>query len=133
MAAVILLVDDSATHRSLVKVFLSGYDLTFLEAENGLRALEIVERTQVHLAIVDLNMPEMDGITFVRRCRASARWEMSSLPIVLLTSEKDATQVAEAVRAGADECLRKPVSSAGVLEAVQRILGTVSPVSTGKR
>jgi CheY-like chemotaxis protein len=123
----ILIVDDSPTHRSVLKVFLSGHDLTFVEAENGVKALAALEATPIDLAIVDINMPEMDGVTFIRRVRAAIRYEISALPIILLTGEKDRTHVAEALRAGADECLKKPVSSAGVLEIVRKLLRLGEP------
>lgn len=122
MSHTILIVDDSPTHRSLLKVFLSGHGFTFCEAEGGAQGLEIIEATPIDLVIADYNMPGMDGIALVRRIRALPALEHRSLPVILLTAEKEKSIMTEARAAGADEFLRKPVSSAGVLEVVQRLL-----------
>jgi two-component system, chemotaxis family, chemotaxis protein CheY len=123
----LLIVDDSPTHRSLLKVFLSGQGFAFVEADNGLKALAALEAAAIDLAIVDINMPEMDGVTFIRRVRAAPAYAIASLPVILLTGEKDRSYIADALRAGADECLKKPVSSAGVLEMVRKLLRLGEP------
>ncbi|NUP06737.1 MAG: response regulator [Polyangiaceae bacterium] len=123
MAKTILLVDDSRTHRSLLRVFLTGHDFEFVEAANGVEALDIVMRQRVDLAIVDLHMPELDGVGLLKRLRASARKDVRNLKVVLLTGEKEQASLAEALKAGANELLRKPVSSAGTLNVVLRLLG----------
>ena len=116
----ILLVDDSPTHRSLITVFLRGYGYEFVEAGTGLEGLQAVERGGIDLVIADINMPEMDGVSFVRRVRRSRDPAVRDVPIILLTAEKEATRMDEGRRAGANECLRKPVSNAGIAEAVAR-------------
>lgn len=124
MTKTILLVDDSRTHRSLLKVFLAGHEFEFLEADNGKLALDLLARERVDLAIVDLHMPELDGLALVKRLRASPRQDLRRLKVILLTGDKESATLVEAAKAaGADDLLRKPVSSAGTLEVVLRMLG----------
>jgi two-component system chemotaxis response regulator CheY len=120
MAKTLLLVDDSATHRSLIRVFLTGHDLRFLEADGGAEALRILDRKHVDLLIVDVKMPGMDGLELVRRIRKQP--ETRDIPIVLLTASVADEIEGEGKRAGANALLHKPISSAGILEIVQRLL-----------
>jgi two-component system chemotaxis response regulator CheY len=122
MNATILLVDDSATHRSLIKVFLMGHEFAFLDADTGVAALALLEHAQVDLVIADVNMPEMDGFTFTRSLRAHADPRLRALPVVLLTSSSSETLGTEAKAAGANAYLRKPVSSAGIADVVEAVL-----------
>jgi two-component system, chemotaxis family, chemotaxis protein CheY len=122
MGCCILLVDDSATVRSLVKVFLMGHDFEYLEAEGGEHGLEILRTRVPDIVIADLNMPGIDGLSFLKRLRAHTRPEIRSLPIVLFTSDKSHDMRERALQAGASEFVRKPVSSSALNEALQRLL-----------
>jgi two-component system chemotaxis response regulator CheY len=122
MGCCILLVDDSATVRSLVKVFLMGHDLEYLEAEGGEHGLEILRGRVPDLVIADLNMPGMDGISFVKRVRSDTRPEVRSLPVILFTSDKSHDVRERALQAGASAFVRKPVSSSDLQEALRRLL-----------
>jgi two-component system chemotaxis response regulator CheY len=123
MSHTILLVDDSPTHRSLIQVFLTGRGFRFVEADTGKHALELLKDTRPDLIIADINMPEMDGMTFVRELRGHPRSELRKLPVVLLTGDNRSSERSEeGLAAGADEFLRKPISSAGVLEVVSKLL-----------
>ena len=133
MGCCILLVDDSATVRSLVKVFLMGHDFEYVEAAGGEHALEILRTRVPDLVIVDLNMPGLDGLSFLKRLRLDARQKIRSLPIVLFTSDKSADVRERALQAGASEFVRKPVSSSELQEALRRLLpsafSNVAPMS----
>lgn len=120
-ARTILLVDDSPTHRSLVRVFLAGIECDFLQAEDGEQALQLLEGGAVDLIIADVEMPRMDGLAFVRALRKSLNRAIRDIPVVMLTAS--ATITDEIMRAGATESLRKPISSAGLSDVVKRILG----------
>jgi CheY-like chemotaxis protein len=121
MAATILIIDDSPAHRRIMRVFLSGQAYRFLEADTGKRALELLRAEHVDLVIVDLRMPEMDGVTCIREIRSSRRPELRRMPIVVLTGVQSADDE-EALAAGADSFLRKPVSSADVQQVVTKLL-----------
>jgi two-component system chemotaxis response regulator CheY len=122
MSCCILLVDDSATVRSLVKVFLMGHDFEYLEASGAEHALQVLRTRVPDVVIADLNMPGLDGLSFLKRLRADARTEVRALPIVLLTSDKSPDVRARALEAGASEFVRKPVSSSDLQDALQRLL-----------
>jgi CheY-like chemotaxis protein len=122
----ILLVDDSATHRSLVKVFLAALMLKFLEAEDAQTGLRILSRSEVDLVIADVKMPGMDGLEFVRVLRASTDKRVARVPVVLITADQSEKLSREGLAAGADAFLHKPISNAGVLEVVERLMRTKS-------
>ena len=126
MPFTILVIDDSPTHRRLLQIhmsvegFLTGDEsFRFLEADNAARAFEILAHDEVHLIVADIHMPGMDGITFVRQLRASKK--LSTVPVILLTGDHDPALKAEGLRAGANECLHKPVTQAGIVEAVKKL------------
>jgi two-component system chemotaxis response regulator CheY len=130
MGPCILLVDDSATVRSLVKVFLMGHDFTYIEASGAEHALEILRSRVPDIIIADINMPGIDGLSFLRRLRQDARREVQILPVILLTSEKGADVRERAFDAGANEFVRKPVSSSDLQQAIQRLLPALPPSSS---
>ncbi|MGO8919199.1 MAG: response regulator [Stellaceae bacterium] len=119
MAKKILAVDDSKTMRDMVAFALrsAGFDVT--EAEDGRKALDQLGSVKVDLVITDLNMPNMDGITLIRNLRADARFR--ALPILMLTTESDATKKAEGRAAGATGWLVKPFNPEKLVELVNRV------------
>ncbi len=119
MAKKILAVDDSKTMRDMVAFALrsAGFDVT--EAEDGRKALDQLGSVKVDLVITDLNMPNMDGITLIRNLRADARFR--ALPILMLTTESDATKKAEGRAAGATGWLVKPFNPEKLVELVDRV------------
>jgi two-component system chemotaxis response regulator CheY len=130
----VLVVDDSATQRSLIKVFLSGHQLEFVEAANGVAALQIA-RTDRHvdLIVTDLNMPEMDGVEFVRKLRKSNDDRLRAVPIIVLTAERAQEWFEQARAAGATAFCNKPVSRSDLLVLVARELGLPSIPPTTPR
>jgi len=118
----VLLLDDSPTVRSLIKVFLMGRSLEFIETTDGHRALHLARLTRIDLAIVDVNMPRMDGLTFVRLLRNDERELKRRVPVMLLTGERDPELRRQGLLAGADTFLQKPVSSAGLAAAFDQLL-----------
>jgi two-component system chemotaxis response regulator CheY len=131
----VLVVDDSATQRSLIKVFLSGHQLEFVEAANGVAALQIA-RTDRHidLIVTDLNMPQMDGVELVRKLRQSDDARLHAVPIIVLTAERAKEWFEQARAAGATAFCNKPVSQSDLLVLVTRELGLPSiPPPTPRR
>lgn len=118
----IMIIDDSPSLRGMVKLSLvdSGYEV--LEACDGVDALEKLEKEgKVSLMICDVNMPRMDGLTFVKKVKEKAEHKFS--PIVMLTTEASATLVAQGREAGAKAWMVKPFQPAQLLSVIQKLVG----------
>ena len=119
----ILIVDDSRIMRNIVKNTLKGLkfpDDTFLEAPDGQLAWEILEAQNIHLLLLDWNMPNLNGLDLVKKLRAVPRHK--NLPIVMVTSEAAKYNVIEAIKAGVNDYLVKPVTEKGLEEKIRRVL-----------
>jgi two-component system chemotaxis response regulator CheY len=127
MSQTVLLVDDSAFIRTIIKVHLVQRKFCFLEAGTGEEALTLLDTAAPDLIIADMGMPGMDGVAFVRRVRSFEDPGVSELPIIVLTSDESDEHRREALEAGANDYLTKPVSSAGLVEAVGRLLPAPLP------
>ncbi len=102
-----LVVDDSRTVRIIVGSILREIGMTVIEATDGRQALKLVEANpDVELAVVDWNMPEMNGLEFIQAVRADPAHD--GLRILMATSESECSQVTRALNAGANEYLMKP-------------------------
>ena len=110
----ILIVDDSEMNRDILAVML-GSDYEILEAENGLEAIEILQQgmTDIDLILLDIMMPEMDGITAMLKIR-----EVSNVPVILLTAKSEDTDKVLGLTVGADDYVTKPFNP---LELVARV------------
>jgi two-component system chemotaxis response regulator CheY len=109
MPHTILLVDDSKVIRELLKIYLMNDGFAFLEAEDGTRALSLARLMPVSLVIADVRMPGMDGLAFTRALRAEGRESLRRLPVILLTAHGGDAFRTEALAAGANAVLDKPV------------------------
>jgi two-component system, chemotaxis family, chemotaxis protein CheY len=103
-----IVVDDSRAMRTMLRNILHENEIEVVaEAGNGREALEkLVETGPLELALLDWNMPVMDGFELLCTLRADAKW--SSMRVMLVTTETEASQVLRALDAGADEYLFKP-------------------------
>ncbi len=119
MAKTILVIDDSASLRQLVRLTLqaAGYDC--LEADDGLTALAKLDGRKIHLAVCDVNMPGMDGITFVGQARTRAAYKF--LPVIMLTTESQQAKKDAGKAAGARAWIVKPFSPPQLLDAVSKL------------
>lgn len=118
-----LVVDDSRATRSMLRKMLSTLGFDVVEAGHGIEALEqLATLDDIDFALVDWNMPEMDGLDLVRSIRAERRF--AELPVMMVTAESDATQMARALMAGADEYALKPIDLES-LETKLRLLGVL--------
>ena len=119
MADTILVVDDEENIRHSLRGVLQdeGYDV--LEAENGRDALAMLGQTVPRLAIVDVWMPEMDGIELVQRMRHAA----PRVPIVVISGHGSIETAVRAIRLGATDFLEKPFQLDALLQVVNRALG----------
>lgn len=110
-----LVVDDSATTRRIIGGILRDVGFDVAEAANGVEALErLGEMCETQLAIVDWNMPVLDGLACVQALRADPRY--ASLRILMVTTETEKESIVAAVAAGADEYLMKPFTREMVVE-----------------
>ncbi len=123
----ILVVDDSPTVRNIIKIYLMNLHLSILEAEDATRALQLLRLVPVSVVIADINMPGMDGITFVKELRASKEAQLRGIPVILLTAEKGGDLRQRGAEAGANAFIQKPVSHADLTETVRQFLPLASP------
>jgi two-component system chemotaxis response regulator CheY len=102
-----LVVDDSRAMRSILKAALKNEGFEVVEAANGREALEkLREASHPELALVDWNMPEMNGIEFIGVVRSDRG--LDSMRLMMVTTETEPEQVRRALDAGADEYIMKP-------------------------
>jgi two-component system, chemotaxis family, chemotaxis protein CheY len=119
-----LIVDDSTTMRLILKAHLNKLGFEVTEAINGLDGLVQLRGMQTaDVVLVDWNMPEMDGIEFIRTVRAELRY--ASLPMMMVTTNTDLVHVARALEAGANEYIMKPFTSAMIREKLE-LLGCLA-------
>ncbi|MCX7679722.1 MAG: response regulator [Spirochaetes bacterium] len=119
----ILTVDDSPTVRTSVEFALKGLGHTIVHAENGKDALEKYNELKnrgesLALCIVDVNMPVMDGITFVKEFRKFEKF----VPIIILTTESSDSKIEEGKQAGASGWMVKPFSPEELVKIVTRFV-----------
>ena len=102
----ILIVDDEAMNRDLLKVFLGTLGFETVDAENGKTALEILEKEKPDLIILDLNMPVMDGFQVLKKVKYNIETKM--IPVIVVTALGDEENHLKALELGADDFLTKP-------------------------
>ena len=119
MAKTIMIVDDSASIRTVVGIALRGEGYAVIEAINGQDAINKLTGQKVNLIISDVNMPIMDGITFVKNVKTMAAYRFT--PIIMLTTESDESKKREGQAAGARAWVVKPFKPEQMLAAVQRL------------
>jgi two-component system chemotaxis response regulator CheY len=117
----ILVVDDSPTIRKLIGYVLRKKDYVTEEAEDGMDAMEKLSSSEIDLIIVDLNMPNMDGISFVRNLRNS--YYNLDLPVIMLTTTSDNDLKNEAYGAGVNMFLNKPIQPEVLIYKIESLLG----------
>ncbi len=106
----ILICDDERDIVNALKIYLSGEDYRVFEAANGLEALEIVRREEIHLILMDVMMPQLDGIAATVKLR-----ETSNAPVLMLTAKRESGDKILGLNVGADDYITKPFDPAEVL------------------
>lgn len=122
MTRQILLIDDSPTMREILKVYLMGRGFSFIDCPGGAKALDILATQPVDLIIADINMPKMDGLTFVRTLRANEKPSVRDVPVILVTGDRAEDLRARGREAGANGFLQKPLSSEKLMQLVDELL-----------
>jgi len=105
--ATVMVVDDSKTVRSYHGSILGASGMTVIEAENGMEALERSLDNSIDLYLVDVNMPVMDGYSFVSELRKQPRYQ--NTPVIMITTQADESDQVEAYKVGANLFETKPI------------------------
>jgi len=120
MAKTILIVDDSASIRQVSSIALKGAGYEVLEAADGKAGLSKLDGRKVHLIITDINMPIMDGITFIKEVKKLPAYRFT--PIMVLTTESEESKKSQGREAGAKAWVIKPFQPAQILDAVAKLI-----------
>lgn len=119
MAKTIMIVDDSSSMRQVVGIALKSAGYVVLEGRDGVDALAKLTGQKVHLIISDVNMPNMDGISFVKAVKQLSAYKFT--PIIMLTTESEESKKREGQAAGAKAWVVKPFKPEQLLLAVQKL------------
>lgn len=120
MAKTILIVDDSSSVRQVVGIALKGAGYTVIEGTDGRDALAKLTGQKVHLIISDVNMPNMDGIAFLKAVKALPAYRFT--PVIMLTTESQEAKKREGQLAGAKAWVVKPFQPPTLLAAVEKLV-----------
>ncbi len=120
MAKTIMIVDDSASLRQVVSISLRGAGYDVLESSDGVDALKKLTGQKIHLIISDVNMPNMDGISLVKKVKEMPAYRFT--PIVMLTTESQDEKKREGQAAGAKAWMLKPFNPPQLLAVVQKLV-----------
>lgn len=119
----ILFVEDNPINRLVVKEMLRAGGVDMAEAEDGFAGLRMIEANDYDVILMDLRMPNMDGMTAIRHLRARPDAK-AQIPVIVITADDGLTIDDECLAAGADRVLRKPVNMAGLFETIASVLPT---------
>ncbi len=113
----ILICDDEKDIVNALKIYLSAPDLNFFEAENGIEALDIIKTEEIHLVLLDVMMPKMNGIETLNKLR-----EFSNIPVIILSAKSEDTDKILGLNIGADDYITKPFNPIEVNARVRSAL-----------
>jgi two-component system chemotaxis response regulator CheY len=120
MAKTILVVDDSASLRQVVAIVLRGAGYEVIEAADGAIALTKLDGRKIHLVISDVNMPNMDGFTFVQEMKRNPSYRFT--PVIMLTTESQDDKKRRGIAVGVKAWVIKPFQPAVMLNAVSKLI-----------
>lgn len=120
MAKTIMIVDDSASIRKVVKLTLEQSGFKVIDAIDGVDALKKLNGVKIHLLITDVNMPNMDGITLVQEAKKLPAYKFT--PMMMLTTEASNEKKMQGRAAGAKAWLVKPFQPPMLLNAVSKLI-----------
>ena len=120
MAKTIMIVDDLASIRMVVRLTLEAKGFTVIDASDGVEALKKLNGVKIHLLITDVNMPNMDGITLVQEAKKLPAYKFT--PMMMLTTEVSDDKKMKGRQAGAKAWLVKPFQPPLLLNAVSKLI-----------
>ncbi|WP_232697644.1 response regulator transcription factor [Brevibacillus daliensis] len=109
----VLVVDDEAEIREAINIYLRNEDITVFQAKNGREALEVLDNVEIHLILLDIMMPEMDGIKATFKIR-----ETKNIPIIMLSAKSEDMDIVLGLNVGADDYVTKPFNP---IELIARV------------
>src|SRR5690348_13120192 len=116
----ILVVDDSSSVRTVARMALREKGYEVIEAENGQDGLKLLDAERIHLIISDVNMPMMDGITFLKEIKRHPNYKFT--PVIMLTTEAGEDKKQEGRAAGAKAWITKPFQPQLLVDAVAKLM-----------
>jgi two-component system chemotaxis response regulator CheY len=119
MTKTVLTVDDSKTMLQMLQFALKQGGYTVIQGENGQEGLDLLDQHDVDVIISDINMPVMDGITFIKELRKKPKCKAT--PVLILTTESSQAKKAEGRAAGATGWIVKPFDPAKLLEVIRKV------------
>lgn len=122
----ILICDDEKDIVNALKIYLENGDYCFYEATDGAEAVRIVREEKIHLVLMDIMMPQMDGIEALVRIR-----EFSNVPVILLTAKSEDTDKILGLNVGADDYVSKPFNPMEVCARVRSQLRRYMQLGSG--
>jgi signal transduction histidine kinase/ActR/RegA family two-component response regulator len=126
----ILLTDDNAINRQIIKLFLAPQGCDIVEATNGKEALDKIAQNEFDLVLLDVHMPVMDGKETIQRIRASDKWQ--TLPVIALTADAMSGDREKYLALGMTDYLSKPVDQRELIAKMQQVLGLEAPASQAR-
>lgn len=124
MARSVLIVDDEPMTRTLLQLMLASADYEVFDAGDGFEALDKIKERMPDILVLDVMMPNMDGLALCRILRE--RDDTVNIPIILLSAKTTPDAIQEGLFAGANRYLTKPVSRKNLLESLAELLSSVS-------
>jgi len=124
MAFTILIVDDSATMRSVIKRTVKMADMPvgiFLEASSGRQALDIMRQQQVNLVLADINMPEMNGVEMIEHMHADEN--TCNIPVVVVSTETSTARIEQLKEKGVVGYIHKPFNPETIRDVIYEVIG----------
>jgi CheY-like chemotaxis protein len=118
--ATILYIEDNSDNRKLVRRVLEVEGYLVVEAKDAVQAMECLETEQIDLALMDINMPDMDGYTLTARIKSMPRF--ASLPIVAVTANVMRGDRERSLQAGCDGYIQKPIDIDTLSQQIERFL-----------
>jgi CheY-like chemotaxis protein len=116
----ILVVDDEPAFCALVCEILRIYGFTAHSAKDAEQALDLMEEVHPDMVLADVMMPEIDGLTLLRKLRSQSAWK--SIPAVVISAKCEPEDFSAAFDAGANACLSKPFSANELRETIERLV-----------
>lgn len=122
MSNQILCIEDNPNNMLLLKRILCSFGYGVLEAQNGMDGLQIIEKEEVGLILLDINLPDIDGYEVIRRLRANQRAELAKTPVIVISANALKGDDQKALSLGCDMYLTKPIDFQELKDAVENYL-----------
>ncbi len=119
MSKTVMIVDDSGSFRTVVKLALQKAGYATVEAVDGQDAVSKLNGQKLNLIVCDVNMPNMDGLTFLKHLKTTGSYKFT--PVIMLTTESQESKKAEGRAAGARAWITKPFQPSQLVEAVNKL------------